>query len=550
MSASFALLLFCGACFVALGQCAAWCPSALAVPVRVLDTDDDLPSLLVFAGHESQQLSLRLAWPNASVATVLLPPSSPLRAELGGGELAAQDAVTMARILISWRETSVLWRTSLTDASSSSSVPQFNLGAMSSWWLRYAYMVNTGSELIAYAYGDGGGECSPRASLDAHDASSKHQIIEAAIPLQTWVQTAREETRLAEWPAITIRVDLSRGQTLLPSALLAELFAPTGEERVLVAADASQRAFTLLTSEDILDSSLVTTDLAQVTPATIVIGRRLARRLVVAWAANASGIVAVALANRGRSTEGVSYMLLGAGLVAAYLLGFWTTMIGLDGDGAQHQTRPDARALRHIILLAIVGTVAHIFGPLFLGSESVVALNVSDALRTFALAYYLPGSCMLAALLVASALSLYMFELGGAALGDCAYTFAATHFLLITRTLIIALLPAASRSLFGALVLAMGTLVLVLLPSIYVCTVACARTLANGRAFRPWNIALCIVSFIALGLLVAGTYEYLLLALLSTINARYAPATATTATLVLVTAPALLATFLSGLEEY
>ena len=523
-----------------------WCAPTSVLPVRILDTDDDAPSALVFAGHASRQQFMRLTFSANATAVALIPPGSALLAELGGGELDDTSIVTMPRLLVSWRQTTALWRAAI---FAGTNTPLLHFGPLSSWWLRYSTLVYTGAELVAFGHTCNGG--GPDAALARYTGNNNFLPLATgpdAPPVAVQVRCADQAAPVAEWPAVQIRVDLDRGQTLLPPDVFAELLV-AGCSLVLPG------GIVLVDADEARTDALVAPDITQLNATTIVLGRRLGRRVLAAWAANASGVVSVAFTVRDQSSTGVAYMLLATGLVAAYLLSFWTTALGpyigvlpvTVTTGDDTPSTLGTRTLRHLVLLCASGTIAHAFGTSFIGTGPVMAVDLVAPLRTFALGFFLPGSLMNFVLLIAAGFRVFMSS------GDTQpawLVLMATHCVLVTRTLVVALLPAASRSLVSSIGAVGGILVLVLVPSIYICTVACVRVAAARRRDLPrWDLALAAVSIITLVLNGTGLYTCLLAPLLLAMNARFASSTIVAASVVVTALPIFVGTFLASMEE-
>lgn len=552
------LLLFC-ALVASATATTAWCPPADVLPVRAVDSLDFVPSVLLFAGRASTQQFLRVTFrDNVSRAVVHLPPRDPLLTELGGGEIdAVVDAVTMPRLFTTWRDHDALLRA----APVATAVAGFNLAANSAWWLRYAYVVYTGAELLAYHR-----NCASEGLVATLESSSVPGVAAADV----WnlaerfrfsvrrTNTTADAVIVSDFANIRIRVDLDRAQTLVAPAILADLIA--APNRALYAARSDQPGRPLhliLHAAEAREDLLIAPDLTQVNATDFIIGHLLARRLLSAWAANENGVVAVALARSDPSLTGVGLTLVGASIVVAYLLAFWTTTLSgavsldpetLGGDDARRQRQ---RTLRHLILLAVAGGLTHILGITFVGTGAVLASNLVVAIRTYALGFVLPGSVINALLLAMAAFRIYVLPESSNAEGAWS-VLVATHCALVTRSIVIAVLPAAARSLFSALVLTAASLILVNVPAVYLAAVGIARI---GRSYRDrphelpaWDLALAGVSIVTFVLNFLGAYYYLVLPLLLTINARFSTQIIETAALVVASLPVFVGSLVSSFE--
>jgi hypothetical protein len=536
--------------FLALSLSAgAWCAPADVLPARTIEAHNFVPSVLLYVGRESTQEFLRMRFhSNVSRAIVHLPPAHPLNADLGGGELD-ENPVTMPRLFVAWRANDMLLRAAPVESATAIG---FSLASDSSWWLRYAHVVFTGAEMACYrAHCTGGG---PFATLKAATAGLARAVwhVGTASSFEATVRATDVAAPVGAWSGLRVRVDLERAQTLLPPAILADLLAVP--DRALFLRDAHDAtAVLLLRADEAHEDYLVAPDLAQANASVIVIGHVLARRLLLGWAADVSGVVAIALVRNDPSMAGVSATLLGGAAVTAYLLAFWTTMLGgfVSLHVAAQDTVQRGRTLRHLILLVVAGTITHVLGLGFTGTGPVLAGNVAAAAQTFGLAYFLPGSLLNLAVLFAATFRVYATRVSAGRSSAAWTTLVAAHCVLVTRSLAVSLMPAATRTLFSALVLTVAMLVLVVVPGVYIAAIAIVRTARASRRggdLPGWELLLAAASVVTLALNVVGVFSALVLPLLLTVNSRFSPLAVQAAAVVICAVPVFIGAVVASFE--
>lgn len=489
-------------------------PARTDFALRLLDGDTERQHLLVFAGHGERHLHLRLQWTpvaDAPQAVIVLPPAHALaEAEVSGIGYDNTALVTMNRLVVAWRGKSALWRV-MTGANVTA--PLLNLAPTSSWWLTYPTIVMSGAQLFAGPAPSGSGDSSRvetagNHTLEVIDAGNRSRIV---APLE----------------ALTLRVDLDRAQSLLPASILALWL--RGGRRVLL-----DGQHLLLSESDARDDGAVAPDMSSANETQLVIGRVLFARIARRWQANASGIVHFDTVRGRDEQDPVGYVLLAVIFLSMYVLSYWSStlapLVGLRrAPTALLPSKAERRrTLRHLVVLTVAAGVAHGLGFYQVGRGAQFDADVTAALQTYAIVSGVLSALNFALLYMEA---VRLFVLGGS--GGDGQLFTA-QLVCAAHTLAVSLLPAAARSLVGLVIFAAVTLVLVLLPTLYVMHAALVRFAATAPNPPPRT---AVAALVALATAVGHAVCIALCViqpLLATVNARYDLAIVAAATGVIV----------------
>ena len=530
------------------------CVPESSLATRYFDSEDDRPSIIVYGGHAPTWLPLRLAWTeeeNAGErATLILPQSHPLvRDDMASLGYNHSSLLTMERVLVQWRDTEALWHAAASPANAIV-VPLLNVHQDSAFWLHHSAIVFTGAQLFTFAhrYACENDTLNPLRAVVAvpRDVERILPVGDDAEVQRIWVRDNISLASVAEY-RLHLRVNLSAAQTLVPPFLLAQL--PHGHA-VMLGLDT-----VLLPPGSDDDHALVAPQLSTEADDenTIVIGRRLARRVLQAWVASSTsgqitGILPVTESSS--QTEAVGYVLLGTAIVLHYLLAFWTTLLSdsfaIRLEYPQQRPPPSLRrrTLRHLVILGISGTIAHVLGGLMAGRGPAGDLGLAQALRAWAPLHWGTSLAHVLLLLAGVAAVFYGRDRGTHAW----FAVMGMQLSVLTRSVVAGLALAATQSI-PAFAVATGAAILILfLPSVYMSLMALLRLTRHWPKASFWDVAVAVFSLGAAainGVALEGTF---LRPLLVTVNTRYDPLLMRETTWIVLAASAFLVSWLTGHE--